>query len=81
MIVLRFKSKENEKISFDGCSYRSSIFSHLVATKQLNAEQATADSIRIADSIAAVEAAAAEAAAAAAAADTVAVDSAAVVAE
>ena len=43
--------------------------------------QATADSIRIADSIAAVEAAAAEAAAAAAAADTVAVDSAAVVAE
>ena len=46
-----------------------------------NAEQATADSIRIADSIAAVEAAAAEAAAAAAAADTVAVDSAAVVAE
>ena len=27
LIVLRFlKSKENEKISFDGCSYRSSIF-------------------------------------------------------
>lgn len=26
MIVLRFKSKENEKISFDGRSYRSSIF-------------------------------------------------------
>ena len=49
--------------------------------KEANAEQATADSIRIADSIAAVEAAAAEAAAAAAAADTVAVDSAAVVAE
>ena len=49
--------------------------------KAANAEQATADSIRIADSIAAVEAAAAEAAAAAAAADTVAVDSAAVVAE
>ena len=49
--------------------------------KVANAEQATADSIRIADSIAAVEAAAAEAAAAAAAADTVAVDSAAVVAE
>jgi hypothetical protein len=48
--------------------------------KAANAEQATADSIRIADSIAAVEAAAAEAAAAAAA-DTVAVDSAAVVAE
>ena len=47
--------------------------------KAANAEQATADSIRIADSIAAVEAAAAEAAAAAA--DTVAVDSAAVVAE
>ena len=42
--------------------------------KAANAEQATADSIRIADSIAAVEAAAAEAAAAAAAADTVAVD-------
>jgi hypothetical protein len=40
--------------------------------KAANAEQATADSIRIADSIAAVEAAAA---------DTVAVDSAAVVAE
>ena len=49
--------------------------------KAANAEQATADSIRIADSIAAVEAAAAEAAAAAAEADTVAVDSAAVVAE
>ena len=49
--------------------------------KAANAEQATADSIRIADSIAAVAAAAAEAAAAAAAADTVAVDSAAVVAE
>ena len=53
--------------------------------KAANAEQATADSIRIADSIAAVEAAAAEAeqaaAQAAAAADTVAVDSAAVVAE
>lgn len=49
--------------------------------KAANAEQATADSIRIADSIAAVEAAVAEAAAAAAAADTVAVDSAAVVAE
>lgn len=49
--------------------------------KAADAEKATADSIRIADSIAAVEAAAAEAAAAAAAADTVAVDSAAVVAE
>ena len=50
--------------------------------KAANAEQATADSIRIADSIAAVEEAAAAAAeAAAAAADTVAVDSAAVVAE
>ena len=49
--------------------------------KAANAEQATADSIRIADSIAAVEAAAAQAAAAAAAADTLAVDSAAVVAE
>ena len=61
--------------------------------KAANAEQATADSIRIADSIAAVEAAAAEAEQAAAqaadslnadstaAADTVAVDSAAVVAE
>ncbi len=49
--------------------------------KAANAEQAAADSIRIADSIAAVEAAAAEAAAAAAAADTVAADSAAVVAE
>ena len=80
MIVLRFKSKENEKISFDGCSYRSSIFASC-GNKAANAEQATADSIRIADSIAAVEAAAAEAAAAAAAADTVAVDSAAVVAE
>ena len=44
-----------------------------------NAEQATADSIRIADSIAAVEAAAAEAAASVA--DTTATDSAAVVAE
>ena len=50
------------------------------SNKAANAEQAAADSIRIADSIAAVEAAAAEAAAAAAA-DTVAVDSAAVVAE
>ena len=49
--------------------------------KAANAEQATADSIRIADSIAAVEAAAAEAAAADTVADTVAVDSAAVVAE
>lgn len=47
--------------------------------KAADAEKATADSIRIADSIAAVEAAAAEAAAAAV--DTVAVDSAAVVAE
>ncbi len=45
--------------------------------KAKDAEAAAADSIRIADSIAAVEAAAAEAAAA----DTVAVDSAAVVAE
>ena len=44
--------------------------------KQADAEKATADSIRIADSIAAVDEAAA-----AAAADTVAVDSAAVVAE
>ena len=50
--------------------------------KQADAEKATADSIRIADSIAAVEEAAAAAAeAAAAAADTVPVDSAAVVAE
>ena len=50
--------------------------------KAANAEQAAADSIRIADSIAAVEGAAAEAeAAAAAAADTTAQDSAAVVAE
>ena len=50
--------------------------------KQADVEKATADSIRIADSIAAVEEAAAAAAeAAAAAADTVAVDSAAVVAE
>ena len=50
--------------------------------KQADAEKATADSIRIADSIAAVEEAAAAAAeAAAAAADTVAGDSAAVVAE
>ena len=49
--------------------------------KTANAEQAAADSIRIADSIAAVEAAEAEAAAAAAAAaDTVSADSA-VVAE
>ena len=47
--------------------------------KQAEAEKAAADSIRIADSIAAVEAAAAEAAAAAA--DTTATDSAAVVAE
>ena len=46
--------------------------------KAANAEQATADSIRIADSIAAVEAAAAEAAAAEAAADTTTVDSVAV---
>ena len=50
--------------------------------KQADAEKATADSLRIADSIAEVEEAAAAAAeAAAAAADTVAVDSAAVVAE
>ena len=47
--------------------------------KAANAEQATADSIRIADSIAAVEAAAAEAAASVA--DTTATGSAAVVAE
>lgn len=47
--------------------------------KAANAEQATADSIRIADSIAAVEAAAAGAAASVA--DTTATDSAAVVAE
>ena len=47
--------------------------------KAAYAEQATADSIRIADSIAAVEAAAAEAAASVA--DTTATDSAAVVAE
>ena len=47
--------------------------------KAANAAQATADSIRIADSIAAVEAAAAEAAASVA--DTTATDSAAVVAE
>ena len=47
--------------------------------KAANAEQATADSIRIADSIAAVQAAAAEAAASVA--DTTATDSAAVVAE
>ena len=47
--------------------------------KAANAEQAIADSIRIADSIAAVEAAAAEAAASVA--DTTATDSAAVVAE
>ena len=46
--------------------------------KAANAEQATADSIRIADSIAAVQAAAAEAEAQA---DTTASDSAAVVAE
>ena len=87
------KSKGNEKISFDGSSYRSSIFRLMAAAivavsfascgnKAANAEQAAADSIRIADSIAAVEAAAAEAeAAAAAAADTTAQDSAAVVAE
>ena len=43
--------------------------------KQADAEKAAADSIRIADSIAAVEAAAAEEAAAAAAADTLATDS------
>ena len=47
--------------------------------KAANAEQATADSIRIADSIAALKAAAAEAAASVA--DTTATDSAAVVAE
>ena len=47
--------------------------------KAADATKATADSIRIADSIAAVEAAAAEAAAAVA--DTTAADSAAVVAE
>lgn len=47
--------------------------------KAADAEKATADSIRMADSIAAVEAAAAEAAAAAV--DTTATDSAAVVAE
>ena len=47
--------------------------------KAANAEQATADSIRIADSIAAVDAAAAEAAASVA--DTTATDSAAVLAE
>ena len=47
--------------------------------KAADAAKATADSIRIADSIAAVEAAAAEAAASVA--DTTAVDSAAVVAE
>ena len=51
--------------------------------KAANAEQAAADSIRIADSIAQVEAAAAEAAAAAAAEanDSLATDSAVVVAE
>ena len=49
--------------------------------KAADASKSNCRSIRIADSIAAVEAAAAEAAAAAAAADTVAVDSAAVVAE
>lgn len=50
--------------------------------KAANAEQATADSIRIADSIAAVEAVEAAAAeAAASVADTTATDSAAVVAE
>ncbi len=43
--------------------------------KAADAVKATADSIRIADSIAAVEAAAAEEAAAAAAADTLATDS------
>ena len=43
--------------------------------KQAEAEKAKAHSIRIADSIAAVEAAAAEEAAAAAAADTLATDS------
>ena len=60
-----------EAVSFASCG-----------NKQADAEKATADSIRIADSIAAVEEAAAAAAeAAAAAADTVAVDSAAVVAE
>ena len=48
--------------------------------KQAEAEKAAADSIRIADSIAAVEAAAAEAAAEAAA-DTVVADSTVVVAE
>ena len=82
------KSKGNEKISFDGSSYRlmaAAIVAVSFAScgnKAANAEQAAADSIRIADSIAAVEAAAAEAeAAAAAAADTTAQDSAAVVAE
>ena len=53
-------------------------FASCGGNKAANAEQAAADSIRIADSIAAVEAAEA---AAAAAADTTAQDSAAVVAE
>ena len=70
MIILVLYAAAIVAVSFASCG-----------NKAANAEQATADSIRIADSIAAVEAAAAEAAAAAAAADTVAVDSAAVVAE
>lgn len=53
-------------------------FASCGGNKAANAEQATADSIRIADSIAAVQAAAAEAEAQA---DTTASDSAAVVAE
>jgi hypothetical protein len=80
LIVLRFKSKENEKLVLMAAAIVAVSFASC-GNKAANAEQATADSIRIADSIAAVEAAAAEAAAAAAAADTVAVDSAAVVAE
>ena len=63
-----FRSVAIVAVSFASCG-----------NKAANAEQATADSIRIADSIAAVEAAAAEAAASVA--DTTATDSAAVVAE
>lgn len=78
LIVLRFKSKENEKLVLMAVAIVAVSFASC-GNKAANAEQATADSIRIADSIAAVEAAAAEAAASVA--DTTATDSAAVVAE
>jgi len=82
LIVLRFlKAKKMKKLVLMAVAIVAVSFASC-GNKQADAEKATADSIRIADSIAAVEEAAAAAAeAAAAAADTVAVDSAAVVAE